>query len=89
MSLDASRYRNAKISLEDACFELQAKCVWPDIVVVRPGAVDTPACTNPQNQCADVNTWSQTLIDIIELTESRNLRVREISLKAVNHGLGI
>ena len=88
-SVQASRYRNQKISLEDACFELQAKSAWPDIVVMRPGPVDTPGCTNPQTTCAHVDTWCETMLDIIRLTESRNLRIREVSLKGISQGITI
>lgn len=88
-SVQSSRYRNQKIALEDACFELQAKSPWPDIVVIRPGPVDTPGCTSPQTTCAQVDTWCETMLDIIRLTESRNLRIREVSLKGIGQGITI
>ncbi len=73
----ADEYYVQKLALEEACTQLRYQ--KHNITVVRPGAIATqPGQTVPPY--ADVTQWAQTLVDIFNLVQSRNLFVPEISL---------
>lgn len=81
-------YRNQKIALENACHQLQSKTRWPGIVIVRPGAV----ATQPGQSgwpWADVDVWAKSIVNLVVLAESNQLRINEISLSACEQALDI
>jgi nucleoside-diphosphate-sugar epimerase len=87
--LAINTYRNQKIALEDACYQLQSKAWWPSITVIRPGAVATQPGQQAPWPCADVDTWAKTIIDTFICAESQDLRVKEISLAPTRTRLDI
>lgn len=86
---DADRisYRNQKIALEDACYQLSSKCHYPSISLIRPGQVATQPEQTPGGSWADVNTWASILIQTIISAETQHLRIKEISLSSTTTGL--
>ncbi len=73
----AEEYYVQKQALEQACTQLRYQ--QHNITVVKPGAIATqPGQTVPPY--ADAANWAQTLVDIFDLAQSRNLIVPDISL---------
>jgi len=83
-----SAYRNQKIALEDACHQLQSKAWWPVITIIRPGAVGTQPGQSGW-PWADVDVWAESIVNLMVLAESNQLRIREISLSACKQALDI
>ena len=77
--IDMIAYRNQKVALEQAHYQLQHLHDWPKLVLVRPGAVATqPGQVSPM-PCADVDEWAKTVVHILD-TAGPNLEVSELSL---------
>ena len=77
-------YRNQKIALEEAHYQLQHLQSSPKLVLIRPGAVATqPGQTSPMPY-ADVDHWAQTVVRILDAA-GPELDVTELSL-GVNYG---
>jgi len=77
--LDMDHYRIQKVALEQAVNQLRQRDLQIGFTIVRPGDIATaPDKTVPPS--ANVDNWANTLIDILELTESKQLSVQDISL---------
>jgi len=78
--IDMDQYRIQKVSLELAVMQLRNRYSSINYTIVRPGDIATNSNkTVPPS--ADVDVWAQTLIDILTLAHSNNLRIPEISLE--------
>jgi hypothetical protein len=77
--IDMDAYRVQKIALEEAVKQIRYRHLGIKLTVVRPGMIGT-APERPVPPAADVDNWSNTLIEIFELALSRNLTVPDISL---------
>jgi hypothetical protein len=76
--IDMIAYRNQKIALEEAHYQLQHLQDWPKLTLVRPGAVATqPGQTSPRPY-ANVDHWATTLVRILDV--GVDLEVSELSL---------
>lgn len=77
--LDMDHYRVQKIALEEAVRQLRFRNLGFKLTMIRPGNIATdPSKTVPP--AADVDNWANTLIDIFELAQQRQLRINEINL---------
>lgn len=77
--LDMDQYRVQKFALEEALKQIRFKRLKINFVLVRPGNIATSA-DKTVPPAADVNNWATTLIEILQLAQSRNLKISEISL---------
>jgi NAD(P)-dependent dehydrogenase (short-subunit alcohol dehydrogenase family) len=76
--LDMTEYYVQKIALEEATKQLRYYRNWPKLCLVKPGAVATqPGQTSPRPY-ADVDTWAQKLVELLEC--GADLEIAEISL---------
>ena len=77
--LEMDHYRIQKIALEEAVYQIRNRQLDIKITIIRPGNVAT-SLDKKVPPASDVNVWAQTLIDIFAMADSRNLRIRDISL---------
>jgi|688.fasta_scaffold87431_3 NAD(P)-dependent dehydrogenase (short-subunit alcohol dehydrogenase family) len=77
--LDMIEYRNQKVTLEQAHYQLQHLQDWPKLVLIRPGAVATQPGQVSPIPYADVDEWAKTVVHILD-TAGPNLEVSELSL---------
>jgi hypothetical protein len=76
--IDMTEYFVQKIALEEAVRQLRHMHNWPKLTLVKPGAVATqPGQTSPRPY-ADVDTWAQKLVDILD--SGTDLEIAELSL---------
>lgn len=79
--LDMDAYRVQKVALEEAVKQLRNRRLGVKIIIVRPGNIATsPDKTVPP--AADVDNWANTIVDIFNMANERNLQIAEISLSA-------
>ena len=76
--IDMIAYRNQKIALEEAHYQLQHLQDWPKLCLVRPGAVATQPGQISPRPYADVNTWATAMVNILDA--GADLEVSELSL---------
>lgn len=77
--LDMDHYRIQKLALEESISQLRNKRIGVKLTLVRPGNIATsPDKTVPP--AADVDNWAQTLLEILQLAQDRQLEVADISL---------
>lgn len=77
--LDMDHYRVQKFALEESVKQIRNRCLGIRITIVRPGNIATsPDKTVPP--AADVTNWATTLIQILELANTNNLEIPELSL---------
>ena len=77
--LNMIEYRNQKVALEQAHYQLQHLQDWPKLVLIRPGAVATQLGQTSPMPYADVDEWAKTVVHILDSAGS-NLEVNELSL---------
>lgn len=77
--IDLSMYRTQKTALEIAHHQLVAKSGSPRMLLIRPGAIATQFDQQSPPR-ANVDVWTRTCIDIINLAESNNLEIAEFNL---------
>ena len=75
---EADLYRTQKVALDEAYKQMFSKYDWPKMVMVRPGAVNTALCPNPE-MAADPDEWAEKAVHILE-DVGPNLEVYEIVL---------
>ena len=80
--LDMIEYYVQKQALEESIKQLRYLHDWPKLCLVKPGAVATQSGQTSPRPYADVNTWAQRLVNILE--SGPDLEVEEIGL-GVNH----
>lgn len=73
-------YKNQKFALETATQMLQTSCIWPKIVIIRPGSVATLPDQRVEFPNADPDEWAKTVVDLILLASERNLNITELGL---------
>jgi len=77
--LDMDQYRVQKVALEEAVRQIRNRHIGIKFTIVRPGNVATsPDKTVPP--AADVNNWASTLVSILDIANTNNLVIPEISL---------
>ena len=80
--LDMTAYRVQKVTLEEAVKQLRHCRLGVNITVVRPGDIATSADkTVPPS--ADVNVWASTLVHMLDMAQTNNLVMPDISLGPV------
>lgn len=78
-SLDMDQYRVQKLALEEAVHQLRHRRLGLKITLVRPGNIATSVDkTVPPS--ANVNNWAKTLISVLQLSDTNNLVIPDISL---------
>jgi NADP-dependent 3-hydroxy acid dehydrogenase YdfG len=82
--IDMIAYRNQKIALEEAHYQLQHLQNSPKLILIRPGAVATQPGQQSPVPYADVDNWAQTVVRILDAA-GPELDVAELSL-GVNYG---
>lgn len=76
--LDMTEYYVQKIALEEAIRQLRYYRTWPKLCLVKPGAIATqPGQTSPRPY-ADVDTWAQKLVELLDC--GSELEITELSL---------
>jgi NADP-dependent 3-hydroxy acid dehydrogenase YdfG len=77
--LEKDQYRVQKIALEEAVKQLRYRKIGLKFTIVRPGDIATNPCkTVPPS--ADVNNWATTIINILNIADTNDLNIAEISL---------
>lgn len=76
---DMDHYRVQKVALEEAVKQIRAQQLGIKVNIVRPGNIATSA-DKTVPPAADVDNWASTLIQILELADTRNLTIPDISL---------
>jgi NADP-dependent 3-hydroxy acid dehydrogenase YdfG len=77
--LEMDQYRVQKIALEEAVKQIRHRQLKVKLTLVRPGNIATSA-DKTVPPAAEVNNWAQTLVNIFDLAQTRNLRIPDISL---------
>lgn len=77
--LDMDQYRIQKISLEESVKQLRYRHLGVAFTIVRPGNIATSA-DKTVPPAADVDNWARTLIEVLELAKTNNLRIPDITL---------
>ena len=72
-----SQYRNQKLALEEASRQLRFKNSWPQVSIIRPGAVATQKHFDNSNS-AEVDIWVKSVIDTF--SHNNNIHISEISI---------
>lgn len=73
------QYRVQKIALEEAVHQLRNRRLSLKITLVRPGYIATQhGQTVPP--AANVNNWTRTLLDLLDMAARNNLSIPDISL---------
>jgi hypothetical protein len=76
--LEMTEYYVQKVALEEAIKQLRYLHNWPKLCLIKPGAVATqPNQTSPRPY-ADVNTWAQKIVNMLDL--GIDLEIQEIAL---------
>lgn len=76
--LEMTEYYVQKIALEEAVRQLRYNHNWPKLTLIKPGAVATqPGQVSPRPY-ADVDTWAQKIVEILD--NGLDLEVAELSL---------
>jgi hypothetical protein len=78
--ISVAEYKNQKRALEDAFYQLKVIPGSPRMLLIRPGAVATQPGQIPDQHGADVDKWTDALIDFYLTAKSSNLWIEEISL---------
>lgn len=77
--LDMDQYRIQKVALEEAVRQIRNRHIGVRFTIVRPGYIATqPDQTVPP--AADANDWARVLVSILNMAESNQLTIPEISL---------
>ena len=77
--LAMDHYRVQKTALEEAVRQIRHRRLGLNITLIRPGNIaTTPDKTVPP--AADVTNWARTIIEILELSQRRQLSIADISL---------
>jgi len=80
--LDMTEYYVQKIALEEAIKQLRYYHTYPKLCLIKPGAVATqPGQTSPRPY-ADVNSWANKIVEMLD--SGADLEVQELSL-SVNY----
>jgi nucleoside-diphosphate-sugar epimerase len=76
-------YRVQKVALEEAVHQLRNRCLGIKITIVRPGNIAT-GTDKTVPPAADVNNWTRTLLDLLDMAKNNNLTIPDISLGPLN-----
>lgn len=77
--LDMDHYRVQKIALEEAVRQIRHRNLGLKITLVRPGNIAT-SDDKTVPPAADVNNWARVLVATLNMAESNNLAISELSL---------
>ena len=77
--LDMDQYRVQKVALEHAVHQLRHRQLGVKIIIVRPGNIATSS-DKTVPPAADVDNWARTLLNILDMAQSNNLSLPDISL---------
>jgi len=80
--LDITEYYVQKVALEEAIKQLRHYQNWPKLCLIKPGGVATQPGQSSPRPYADVHTWAQKIVEILDA--GPDLEVAELSL-GVNH----
>ena len=80
--LEMDQYRLQKVTLEEAVHQLRHRRLGIKIVIVRPGNIATNL-DKTVPPAADVDNWARTLLYILDMATSNNLKIPDISLGPV------
>lgn len=72
-------YRTSKLSLNEASLQLSAKSSLPKIMLIKPGHLYSQPMTSEDE--LKLSNWVKTFKSIIELAQSNNLTVSELTLQ--------
>jgi NADP-dependent 3-hydroxy acid dehydrogenase YdfG len=81
--LEMDHYRVQKVALEEAVHQLRNRCLGIKITIVRPGNIAT-GTDKTVPPAADVNNWTRTLLDLLDMAKNNNLTIPDISLGPLN-----
>jgi hypothetical protein len=77
--LDMMAYRIQKTTLEQAVSQIRNSRSGIKITLVRPGNIATSA-DKTVPPAADVNVWAGALVSMLEIAQTNNLTISDISL---------
>jgi NADP-dependent 3-hydroxy acid dehydrogenase YdfG len=77
--LDMMAYRIQKTTLEQAVSQIRYRRLGIKITLVRPGNIATSA-DKTVPPAADVNVWAGALVSMLEIAQTNNLTISDISL---------
>jgi NADP-dependent 3-hydroxy acid dehydrogenase YdfG len=77
--LDMTVYRSQKVALEEAVKQIRHHGLGIKLTVVRPGNIATSA-EKTVPPAADVDNWARVLVTILEMAQSNDLTIPDISL---------
>lgn len=77
--LDMDAYRIQKISLEEAVKQIRYRRMGVNITIVRPGNIAT-SVDKTVPPAADVDVWAGVLVSMLEMAQTNNLTISDISL---------
>ena len=77
--LDMDAYRIQKVALEEAVRQIRHRRLGIKITIVRPGNIATSA-DKTVPPAADVDVWAGTLVNILDMAQTNNLVIPEISI---------
>jgi NADP-dependent 3-hydroxy acid dehydrogenase YdfG len=80
--LDMDQYRVQKVTLEEAVSQIRYRRLGIKITLVRPGNIATSA-DKTVPPAADVNNWTKTLLDLLDMAKNNDLVISDISLGPV------
>ena len=77
--LDMDAYRIQKVTLEEAVKQIRQRRLKIKITLVRPGDIATSA-DKTVPPAADVDVWARILVTTLEMAQTNNLNISDISL---------
>jgi NADP-dependent 3-hydroxy acid dehydrogenase YdfG len=77
--LDMNAYRVQKVALEEAIKQIRYQRIGVKITIVRPGNIATSA-DKTVPPAADVDIWARALVSMLDLAQTNNLTIPDISL---------
>jgi len=77
--LDMLAYHQQKVTLEEMVKQLRHQRLGITITIVRPGNIATSS-DKTVPPAADVNNWARTLLDVLDMANTNNLTIPDISL---------
>tara|TARA_R110000824_G_scaffold41644_4_gene123689 strand:+ start:1826 stop:2380 length:555 start_codon:yes stop_codon:yes gene_type:complete len=76
---DMTKYHHQKVTLEEAYKQLLNNKDWPKLILIKPGAVGTQPNQQTPYPYADVDSWAQTVVNILECA-GPDMEVTELTL---------
>jgi hypothetical protein len=75
-----AEYKNQKRALEDAFYQMRSASFTPAMMLIRPGRVATQPEQVPDQHGADVDKWTDIIVDFYLSCQHNNLWPEEVSL---------